>query len=195
MAAEEVRADAGPDDFTVAQRLRTVLSPPILVLIPIYGLGLIPATSVLAWLCTQLDARLGIPSLGVWLPWPLRVAAFVATLAVGGAIVAWSYTYLVLEGGGGPVPPFSATTCRLVTNGPYAWIRHPSIWGKLLGVVGLGILFASPTFLCGAIPLLLWWSLNRNMDNQDAEMEALFGEAWRVYRDATPRLVPRLGRR
>jgi len=176
--------------FGVRDRIRALFSPQILVIIPIYCLGLIPATSALAWLCVKLDAWLGIPPIDLGAG--AKVALFAACLVVGGAIVMWSYTYLVLEGGGGPVPPFSQNTHRMVTNGPYAWIRHPSIWGKLTGVVGLGLYFGSVTFLVVVIPALLWWSLNVNMRRQDAEMAAAYGEAWRAYCERTPPFMPRL---
>lgn len=191
-------ADASSDDepvFTFGQRVRTLFTPPILVLFPIYGLGLIPFASLLAWLSTRLDQTLGIPSLGRYLPYDLRQAVFVGCLLLGGIIVGWSYTYLVLEGRGGPVPPFSANTCRLVTNGPYAYMRHPSIWGKLIGVVGLGVFFGSFTFILATIPLLLFWSLRFNMDKQDADMRALFGAPYIEYAERTPRLIPRFSAR
>lgn len=186
--------DEERSEFTLVDRLRAAVSPPILVLLPIYCLGLIPGACLMAWIGTRVDRWLGIPSLGEWLPLAARLEIFVLCILLGGGILVWSYTYLVLEGGGGPVPPFSANTRRLVTSGPYAYVRHPSIWGKIIGVVGLGVLFGSPTFLAIIIPLLLTWSLGSNMRNQDAEMEAAFGDEFRAWRNRTPRLVPRLGR-
>jgi protein-S-isoprenylcysteine O-methyltransferase Ste14 len=69
-------------------------------------------------------------------------------------------------------------------------VRHPSIWGKLLGVVGLGIFVGSITFLMIVIPALLTWSLQINMPAQDRVMEAAYGDAYREYRARTPALLP-----
>lgn len=181
-----------PRVYSLGEHVRCLVRPEILVLIPIYCLGLIPATATAAWFIASLERDVGLPSLADWLPHETRLALFAAALLMGAVIVSWSYTYLVLEGGGGPVPPFSARTRYLVTNGPYRYMRHPSIWGKLVGVIGLGIYVGSITFLTVIIPLLLYWSLSANMRGQDAAMERVFGDAYRAYRAVTPRMVPRV---
>lgn len=180
-----------PRTYSMDEHLRCLVRKEILVLIPIYCLGLIPATTLGALLIMKLERRLGLPSLADWLPFWFRVAFFATCLVVGALIVAWCYTWLVLEGGGGPVPPFSARTRYFVTTGPYAYMRHPSLWGKLIGVIGLGVFLGSYVFLTVMIPLLLYWSLVSNTKRQDDGMLKLFGEPYRRYRDATPRMVPR----
>lgn len=179
-----------PRSYTLSEHVRCLFRREILVLIPIYCLGLMPATAIVAWLVASIERELGLPSLADSIPHGVRLSVFVWALCVGGAIVSWSYTWLVLEGGGGPVPPFSARTRHLVTSGPYRYMRHPSIWGKLVGVVGLGIYVGSITFLTVLVPLALRWSLTSNMRKQDEAMERLFGDAYRAYRAVTPRMVP-----
>lgn len=182
-----------PGPFTASDRLRCLLRLELLVLAPIYGLALIPFASLLAWLGTGLDRRAGLPPM---LPEPWNFLAAAAFLAVGGALLVWSYTFLILEGEGGPVPPFSAKTRRLVTTGPYAVVRHPSILAKLLGVMGLGLAFNSWSFTCGIIPMLLCWSVLWNQERQDKDLVRVFGEEYLEYRRRTPMLFPRLfGRR
>lgn len=180
-----------PRTFTLGERIRCLVRPEILILVPIYCLGLIPPTVLVAWLIASVERDLGLPSLADWLGHDTRLAIFAVALVVGAAVVSWSYTWLVLEGGGGPVPPFSARTRYLVTNGPYRYMRHPSIWGKLIGVIGLGIYMGSVTFLTVVIPTLLYWSLTSNMQRQDVAMDRRFGDAYRAYRAVTPRMVPR----
>lgn len=180
-----------PRAFTLGEHVRCLARPEILVIIPIYCLGLIPPTALAAWLVASLERRLGLPSLADWLGHDTRLAILVGSIVVGGLIVSWSYTWLVLEGGGGPVPPFSSRTCYLVTCGPYRYIRHPSIWGKLIGVTGLGVYMGSVTFLTIVIPTLLYWSLTTNMRRQDAAMDRMFGDPYRAYRAVTPRMLPR----
>lgn len=187
-AAESIHP---PRTFGFLEHVRCLGRREILVIVPIYCFGLIPPTALTAYGLLALERRLGLPTLADLLPLGFRQAFFVVCLAVGGAIVTWSYTYLVLEGGGGPVPPFSSQTRYLVTNGPYRVVRHPSIWGKLIGVLGLGVFVGSATFLTIMIPLALLWSLSSNMRRQDEAMERAFGDAYRAYRALTPRLVPR----
>lgn len=184
-----------PRTYGLLAHVRCLFRKEILVLIPIYCLGLIPATTLGATLIVRLERWLGIPSLADSLPHALRLRIFIACLAIGAAIVSWSYTWLVLEGGGGPVPPFSASTRYLVTSGPYRYMRHPSLWGKLIGVIGLGIYLGSLTFLTVLVPLLLYWSLTSNTRRQDEFMEKVFGDAYRAYRAVTPRMVPLFVRR
>jgi protein-S-isoprenylcysteine O-methyltransferase Ste14 len=189
-AVEERSSIRPPRTFNLVEHARCLLRREILVLIPIYCLGLIPATALGALLIVRLERWLGVPSLRDVLSDQTRLALFLACLTLGAAIVSWSYTYLVLEGGGGPVPPFSASTRYLVTNGPYRHVRHPSLWGKLIGVVGLGLYLGSVTFLTVVVPLLLYWSLTWNTRRQDEGMERSFGDAYRAYRAVTPRMVP-----
>ncbi len=179
-----------PRTYSLGEHVRCLVRPEILVVIPIYCLGLIPATVIFGKMVVRLEQALGIPSLCTWLSFETRVTVFAACLFVGAAIISFSYTWLVLEGGGGPVPPFSKRTRYLVVTGPYAVVRHPSLWGKLLGVIGLGIFLGSITFLTVVIPRALSWSLSSNTRRQDDALERAFGDAYLNWRDRTPRLVP-----
>jgi protein-S-isoprenylcysteine O-methyltransferase Ste14 len=181
--------------YSAGDHLRAMFRPEILLLVPIYCLGLIPATVLLAWLGIQADHALGLTSLAHWVPFSVRLGILLACLAVGGAWVGWVYTWLVLEGEGGPVPPFSSCTRRLVLEGPYAHMRHPSVWGKLLGVLGLGVFAGSPVFLFLEIPLLVVSSVSFTLRRQDVHMISVFGEEYLRYRDRTPRLIPKWPRR
>lgn len=175
--------------FTALDRARTLFRVEMLAIVPIYLFFLIPVASLLAWAGRQVDKRLfHLPDL---VPWPWNLAVFVACVLVGGAFLIWCYSYLILEGEGGPVPPFSRKTKRLVTIGPYAYVRHPSILAKLVGVVGLGVLFNSVTFLFVIVPLLLAGSLVNNHIFQEKPMEKFFGEEYLRYRAETPSLVPK----
>lgn len=179
-----------PGPFSAADRWRCLLRLEMLVLLPIYLLGLIPGATLLALLARRIDDLAGLPPI---LPFPWNLVVFGVCLLVGGSIVAWSYTYLILEGEGGPVPPFSMHTRHLVTEGPYRLVRHPSIIGKLIGVIGLAVAVGSWVFLLVGIPLLVGWSLYWNRRGQDEYLLRTYGEEYRRYRDSTPLVVPRLG--
>jgi len=66
---------------------------------------------------------------------------------------------------------------KLVTSGPYRWIRNP-----------LGLVTASWIFIAGAATMLLfvWWGLPR----KETELEARFGQEYRDYVCHTGRLLP-----
>ena len=178
--------------YTTRDHLKAMLRLEVLVLVPIYCLGLIPFTVLLAWLSRRMDCLLGLPSLAQWLPHSTRLAILLVCLAIGGLWIAWVYTFLVLEGGGGPVPPFSSRSSTLVMCGPYALARHPSVWGKLLGVVGLGVYVASPFFLFVMIPLLCTFSFTYTLRAQDRDMVKFFGAEYLRYRERTPFILPRM---
>ena len=154
------------------------LLPYFLVLIPfIVGLNL------LAW---RLDARLGLPPL---LDTPARAVGFCVFTCAGVAIVWWSYAYLCVLGEGSPSPHLGGTQ-RLVRSGPYSVVRHPSVIGKLCGVIGAGCIFASPSFLLGMLPVLFSYSLLYNRFYQELWCVRQFGEDYLEYRRSVPFIIP-----
>ena len=77
----------------------------------------------------------------------------------------------------------------LVTEGPYAWVRHPQYSGLFL--VTIGLLVQWPTVITVATwPILLavYYRLARR---EEREAEAAFGDAYRVYAARVPMFVPR----
>lgn len=78
----------------------------------------------------------------------------------------------------------------LATTGPYARIRHPQYVAFVL--ILLGFLLQWPTLLTLLMFPVLLVMYGRLAITEEAEMRALFGEAFRLYADRTPRFVPRL---
>jgi protein-S-isoprenylcysteine O-methyltransferase Ste14 len=78
---------------------------------------------------------------------------------------------------------------RVVTEGPYHWVRHPSYTGLLLITVGFGIAFASWLFrvLCAVLPSL---SLLRRTKVEESELVRVLGEPYLSYSARTKRLIP-----
>lgn len=78
----------------------------------------------------------------------------------------------------------------LVTDGPYAWVRHPQYSGLFL--ITIGLLVQWPTIITVATwPVLIavYYRLGRR---EEREAEAAFGDAYRAYKARTPMFVPRL---
>lgn len=147
---------------------------------------LIPFVIFLNLVTCKLDSMFGFARL-----WgsPLNVLLFVFFTVPGILIVWWSYTCLVLIGEGSPSPHLGGTK-KLVRTGPYALVRHPSVVGKLLGVLGMGCLFASPTFLFILLPALLIYSLIYNRFYQEKGCEEIFGNEYLEYRREVPMIIP-----
>lgn len=182
--------DFVPGPFNMRDRLRCFFRFEQMVVYPIYCGCLIPFASYLAYLAkTHLDPWLGLENFSL-ISSPWNWLAFAICLLVGGLILVYSYSYLILEGEGGPVPPWSSQTRRLVVIGPYTYIRHPSIWAKLIGVCGLGLAFNSVSFLAIVIPLLMVWSVLWNRHRQDEGLILAFGDEYLAYKAKTPMLIP-----
>jgi protein-S-isoprenylcysteine O-methyltransferase Ste14 len=82
---------------------------------------------------------------------------------------------------------------RLATTGPYASIRHPQYLGFLLIMAGL--LLQWPTLLTALMFPVLALAYTRLAIAEEREVRAEFGTAYDRYAAATPRFLPRIGRR
>ena len=172
----------------VGSCLAAVRSPAVYRNFLIHILVMIPATVAMCAVALQIDGVVG------W-SWPLAadlsLGLGVLSLASGAVWVWYVYGYLYLTGGGSPGTHVDGGPARLVDTGPYTMIRHPSVLGKLAGVLGLGLLSQSPTFLAIFVPALLVYSLITNRLLQERYCEHRFGEAYAQYRDVVPMLLPR----
>ena len=119
----------------------------------------------------------GVPRLSFW-ALPL--------LAWGYLQYRWVGTYRARLGGGGPgisIPPD-----RIVTEGPYRWVRNPMYLGHLIFLAGLAAVLQS---WIGAALLayhVIWFDMRVREDEQ--RLEALFGDAYRDYRRRSKRWIP-----
>jgi len=81
-------------------------------------------------------------------------------------------------------------TGALVTDGVYAWVRHPQYAGLFL--ITVGMLVQWPTIITAATWPILLTVYYRLARREEREAEARYGEAYRVYRARVPMFVPRL---
>ncbi len=123
----------------------------------------------------------GVPARPVW------ALALVAQLAlVPTALVAGAVTEFVRVGGGTPLP--YDPPVRLVTTGPYAYVRNPMQTGMTITYVLLGLL--DPHFLIGAV-VAASYSVGLAAWHEDAQLRDLHGAAWTHYRSAVRPWLPR----
>ena len=78
---------------------------------------------------------------------------------------------------------------RLVTHGPYHFIRHPGYLGYLLLTLGIAAGYASLIALA-AIVLLLVPGLRYRMSVEESLLLAEFGDEYRAYAKRTLRWIP-----
>lgn len=131
--------------------------------------------------CAALCQRLGVGTV----PTDLWRVAGVVVLCLGGALRLWAIAAL------GPL--HSALVAlqpghKLITSGPYRWVRHPSYLGALVFLCGIPMVFGT-WFPLIAIPgcfVAVKW---RIMD-EEAFLISEFGEQYEGYRKSIWRLIP-----
>ena len=78
---------------------------------------------------------------------------------------------------------------RLVTSGPYRWIRHPSYAGFLVLVIGVVLGYSSLIGLV-AIPVLLLPGFIYRMSVEEKLLKEQFGDEYSAYQADTKKLLP-----
>jgi protein-S-isoprenylcysteine O-methyltransferase len=78
---------------------------------------------------------------------------------------------------------------RLIDDGPYRLLRHPSYAGSLLTLAGLGLALGNWLSLLAAV-LGALVGFTRRIRLEEAAMQARFGDAYTAYARRTRRLVP-----
>jgi protein-S-isoprenylcysteine O-methyltransferase Ste14 len=68
-------------------------------------------------------------------------AAGIAAVALGAALALWCIVTFAVTGRGTPAP-FDAPR-RLVTRGPYRWVRNPMYAGAILALTGAALMYQS----------------------------------------------------
>ncbi len=140
------------------------------------------------------DAVLGLP---IFPPVPFNFIIGICVL-VSGLVICWGSIYQLHRAGQGM--PWgdvddAAQSTKLVTTGLYAYTRNPMILGFLFLLNGIGWLAQSITAIL-VIPLvtfmLLWVWLKRR---EEPQLERRFGEAYQIYKERTPLIIPRPWRR
>ncbi|NLE66746.1 MAG: isoprenylcysteine carboxylmethyltransferase family protein [Lentisphaerae bacterium] len=179
-----------PGEPSIPDVLMAAFRREVLLNVPIHLFILIPAACLMAHLSTRIDRVLGWGGI-VREPW--NIVAGILLILAGLLIVWYTYGYLAIMGQGSPGTHLGGPV-RLVTTGPYALCRHPSIIGKWLGVTGLGCVVGSPVFLFVVIPMLTAYSLLAARHLQERRCVELWGEAYLAYRRNTPLVIPRIRR-
>ena len=166
---------------TSSRRMRTLLTP-VGVFIFFSLILLFIVVSL------QVDKFLGLAKL---LPASLNIIMSVPILAIGLFLMLWSnLNFIKAKGTGVPfnLPP------KLVTSGPYAYIRNPMITGVCILLFGLGILFRSISLVFVFTPLFILLMVLGLIAIEEPELEKRLGKEYVDYKKCVPMFIPRLGR-
>ena len=79
----------------------------------------------------------------------------------------------------------------LVTEGPYAYVRHPQYSG--LFVIMIGMLIQWPTIITALMFPVLVFIYYRLAKREEVEMIKTFGDEYQQYRGKVPMFIPKIG--
>jgi protein-S-isoprenylcysteine O-methyltransferase Ste14 len=132
----------------------------------------------------RLLAVYALAGFALWLsrPTPASIAVGAVPIALGEALRLWATGHLHKND-------------SLTITGPYAYLRHPLYLGTLL--IGFGFLIMAWSPVAAALAALFGgvyfgYYMPYKDRIESARLESLYGDAYRRYSAAVPRLVPRL---
>jgi protein-S-isoprenylcysteine O-methyltransferase Ste14 len=167
-------------DKVGGQVLRTPNEPPVIRHTLSFG-GLALLGGVIAYLA--------YPASMSWSMLPLPPA--VRWIGVALAALTCYTTWWVFSSLGLNVTPTVVTRpeARLVTHGPYRFVRHPLYVNAVLSVLALSLISTSWWFAAIIGPTLI--ALTVRTREEEANLERRFGDSWREYASRTGRFLPR----
>lgn len=135
---------------------------------------------------------------GVYVPWLIltrhgarpQPRAWYAIVIILAGIVLYSWCLWAFGAVGRGTPGLWDSPRRLVTVGPYRWVRSPIYIAALLIVCGEAWLFLSVDLLVyAALLAVAFHALVRGYE--EPKLRAKFGDEYETYRRTVPRWVPR----
>lgn len=117
-------------------------------------------------------------------PWTLGLGVVLMVVGLGTRL--WALTTL---GRFFTMPITLAADHRIVRDGPYRWLRHPSYTGGFLTGVGMPLVLGTPVGLVVTL-LALGAVYVYRIRIEEAALVSRFGDAYREYRRVTWRLIP-----
>jgi protein-S-isoprenylcysteine O-methyltransferase Ste14 len=130
-----------------------------------------------------------------WMAWSkIGLPEWVRWLGVGlGGLCVFGIYWLFSSIGSG-ITPTSATRRehKLVTRGPYRWVRHPLYTIGSTFIVSFGLM--ADNWFIAALGLLAFILMAARTPKEEANLIAKFGEDYRQYMQTTGRFLPKLTR-
>lgn len=172
----------------LAKLFQTALQPQITMMVAkVYLPTLFPITFLICLIAHRVDVALGFNA--GFIPSPLNYTLAVLCFVLGAFLWIWTYEQLVRLGEGSP-SPVAGRTLKLARTGIYAYSRNPSLFGKLLGFVAVGIALNSFSFCFILTPIILCGSLIEKVWRQEPQLIEIFGAEYEQYRKEVPLFLP-----
>lgn len=77
----------------------------------------------------------------------------------------------------------------LVTNGIYAYSRHPSYLGFFIWAIGTQVMLRNPFSIC-SFTIVLWRFFNNRIQDEEIELVRFFGDDYKAYKRRTGTKIP-----
>lgn len=128
-----------------------------------------------AWMAWS---RIGLPE---WIRW-----LGVGTGTLGTGLIYWMFNSI-----GSNITPTSATRRehRLVTSGPYRWVRHPLYTLGSAMFISLGLV--ADNWFIAALGILAFVAMAIRTPREEANLIEKFGDEYREYMKHTGRFLPK----
>lgn len=131
------------------------------------------------------DKVLHFPKL---ISYPLNTIISFFILSMGLFLMLWSILHFI-KVKGTPVP-FNPPP-KLVTTGPYSYIRNPMLSGVFILMFGFGILFRSISLVFVFTPLFILLNFLELKTIEEPELEKRLGKDYSKYKKRVPMFFPR----
>ena len=129
-----------------------------------------------------------------WMAWSqVQLPAWARWTGLGLGVLADLLAYWIFSSLGDNVSPTVATRRqhRLVTGGPYRWVRHPLYSMGMLAYLSFSLLAAN--WFLAFLAVAVFIVLNVRLPQEEAALVERFGDRYRDYMRRTGRFLPRLG--
>jgi protein-S-isoprenylcysteine O-methyltransferase Ste14 len=78
---------------------------------------------------------------------------------------------------------------RVITSGPYKFVRHPSYLGAFVAIVGSGVFLEAPVgTLVSTVAMLIAYKIR--IEVEEIALVGALGDSYRSYQKQTSRLIP-----
>ena len=131
-----------------------------------------------------------------WMAWSkIGLPEWVRWLGVGLGILCVLGIYWLFSSIGSGITPTSATRKehKLVTSGPYRWIRHPLYSFASSLFIAFGMM--ADNWFIALLGILAFIAMASRTPKEEENLIAKFGDEYREYMKRTGRYLPKLGGR
>jgi protein-S-isoprenylcysteine O-methyltransferase Ste14 len=127
-----------------------------------------------------------------WMAWSkIGLPEWVRWLGVGSGILCVALIYWLFSSIGSGITPTSVTRTehKLVTSGPYRWVRHPLYTVGSSMFISFG--FMADNWFIGALGILAFIAMAVRTSKEEANLIEKFGNEYREYMKHTGRFLPK----